>query len=182
MAGNSARPFCCGEERWGCLLLTRLDHEGRIFRPLRHALRLPSLAAHDRPDAPGERGSMVLLTQRRRDFGPMTCEGCGLLHGGGRASHAAIAQESDDAYPVATLGFRQRIQRQRRERERRFRSARIVWWFQLSAPLRFDPITGRARNRRRAWPRSHRRATRAGPSARKTWLRAVSAFLSNLAG
>jgi hypothetical protein len=46
--------------------------------------------------APSERGSMVLLTERRRDFGPMTCEGCGLLHGGGHA-HAAIVQESDDA-------------------------------------------------------------------------------------
>jgi hypothetical protein len=45
---------------------------------------------------PSKRGSMVLLTERRRDFGPMTCEGCGLLHGGGHA-HAAIVQESDDA-------------------------------------------------------------------------------------
>ena len=46
--------------------------------------------------ASGERGSIVLLTERRRDFGSMTCEGCGLLHGGGHA-HAAIVQECDDA-------------------------------------------------------------------------------------
>jgi hypothetical protein len=42
-----------------------------------------------------DRGSMVLSTERRREFGPLTCEGCGRRHDGGPA-HAAIVQEGDD--------------------------------------------------------------------------------------
>jgi hypothetical protein len=33
----------------------------------------------------GPRGSMVLVTEKRRNIGPLTCEGCGELHAGGIA-------------------------------------------------------------------------------------------------
>jgi hypothetical protein len=44
----------------------------------------------------GDRGSMVLLTERRRTLGPQACERCGGLHDGG-AVHAAIVQERDES-------------------------------------------------------------------------------------
>jgi len=47
------------------------------------------------PPSAGDRGSMVLVTERRREFGPLACEGCGRRHDGGSA-HAVIVQESDD--------------------------------------------------------------------------------------
>jgi hypothetical protein len=43
-----------------------------------------------------ERGSMVLVTERRRDWGSITCETCGVLHKGGHA-RGVIVQEHDDA-------------------------------------------------------------------------------------
>jgi hypothetical protein len=41
-----------------------------------------------------ERGSMVLVTERTREVGPMICEGCDARHPGGRA-HGVIVQEHD---------------------------------------------------------------------------------------